>query len=61
MQETKYMRSKWGWVLDHDPYFNPNLSLHDLSITLAFPPTVGKPWRASRRFQEGVDQARVSL
>jgi GT2 family glycosyltransferase len=37
-QEVEYMRSKWSWALDHDPYFNPNLSLRDLSISLAFPP-----------------------
>lgn len=44
VQEVDYMRSKWGRVLDHDPYFNPNLSSHDLSISLAFPPAIHKPW-----------------
>jgi O-antigen biosynthesis protein len=46
-QEVEYMRAKWGWTLDHDPYFNPNLSLRSLSVSLAFPPAVDKPWRAS--------------
>jgi O-antigen biosynthesis protein len=47
-QEVEYMRMVWGPILDHDPYFNPNLSLHDLSISLAFPPAIEKPWRCSR-------------
>jgi glycosyltransferase involved in cell wall biosynthesis len=46
VQEIEYMRSKWGWTLDHDPYFNPNLSLHDLSVSLAFPPAIDKPWQS---------------
>lgn len=25
-QEVKYMRSKWGPILDNDPYYNPNLT-----------------------------------
>jgi glycosyltransferase involved in cell wall biosynthesis len=48
VQEIEYMRERWGWVLDHDPYFNPNLSLHDLSVSLAFPPSIDKPWRYDR-------------
>jgi hypothetical protein len=39
------MHAKWGWALQRDPYFNPNLSLRDLSISLAFPPAIHKPWR----------------
>ena len=46
-REVEYMRANWGPVLDRDPYFNPNLSLHDLSISLAFPPAIGKPWRSN--------------
>jgi O-antigen biosynthesis protein len=48
-QEVEHMRMNWGEVLDRDPYFNPNLSLRDLSISLAFPPAIDKPWRAARR------------
>lgn len=46
-QEVEYMQSKWGQALLHDPYFNPNLSLRDLSISLAFPPAIDKPWKSS--------------
>jgi len=46
MRENEYMRAQWGQVLDRDPYFNTNLSLRGLSISLAFPPAVGKPWRS---------------
>ena len=45
VQEIEYMQAKWGWALQRDPYFNPNLSLRDLSISLAFPPAIDKPWR----------------
>jgi len=46
VQEIEYMRAKWGWTLDHDPYFNPNLTRRDLSISFAFPPAIDKPWRS---------------
>jgi GT2 family glycosyltransferase len=54
LRENDYMRSRWGHILDRDPYFNPNLSLQDLSIGLAFPPSVPAPWRAA-----GDDNRRV--
>jgi hypothetical protein len=41
------MRARWGAVLDRDPYFNPNLSLWDPTVALAFPPRVPYPWRES--------------
>jgi len=47
-REIEYMRSRWGRALDRDPYFNPNLSLRDLSISLAFPPLIDKPWHSTR-------------
>jgi O-antigen biosynthesis protein len=43
--ENDYMRLRWGHILDRDPYFSPNLSRHDLSPSLAFPPAVRAPWR----------------
>jgi GT2 family glycosyltransferase len=43
--ENEYMRLRWGHILDRDPYFSPNLSRHDLSPSLAFPPAVRAPWR----------------
>ncbi len=45
LRENDYMRLRWGHILDRDPYFSPNLSRHDLSPTLAFPPAVRAPWR----------------
>jgi GT2 family glycosyltransferase len=36
--EIAYMRQRWGHLLDHDPYWNPNLSLFSTDIALAFPP-----------------------
>ena len=31
-------------ALQHDPAYNPNLSLDGESFTLAFPPRTAKPW-----------------
>lgn len=45
LRENDYMRLRWGHILDRDPYFSPNLSRHDLSPRLAFPPAVRAPWR----------------
>jgi len=43
--EANYMRKRWGLVLDHDPYYNPNLGLNRSDFGLAFPPRVDRPWR----------------
>ena len=43
-QEAAWMRERWGEVLDHDPYYNPNLSLEQ-PFAVAFPPRATKPWR----------------
>lgn len=40
-RELTHMRTRWGRRLDHDPYWNPNLSLHGCDILLAFPPRDG--------------------
>lgn len=32
--EFRYMRERWGGILDHDPYYNPNFSLADGSYNL---------------------------
>lgn len=37
-RETAYMRHRWGDLLDHDPAYNPNLSLQHEDFSLAFPP-----------------------
>jgi glycosyltransferase involved in cell wall biosynthesis len=48
LQEIEYMQLRWGWALHRDPYFNPNLSLRNVSVSLAFPPPIGKPWHYHR-------------
>jgi glycosyltransferase involved in cell wall biosynthesis len=37
-KESSFMYEKWAKVLPEDGYYNPNLSLENLDITLAFPP-----------------------
>jgi O-antigen biosynthesis protein len=51
-REIAIMRERWGEVLDHDPYLNPNLSLHSTEVALAFPPRIrrtGAPPRAREK------------
>lgn len=43
-REIAYMRERWGKVLDHDPFWNPNLSLESSDPQLSFPPRVSRPW-----------------
>ena len=45
LAEVDYMNSKWGGLLQRDPFYNPNLSLGEDLFTLAFPPRTTKPWR----------------
>ncbi len=42
--EIAYMRARWGETLDHDPYWNPNLSLSSGARNLAPFPRRPKPW-----------------
>ena len=43
--EVQAMSERWGEVLPHDPYYNPNLTLDDCNAGLAFPPRIEKPWQ----------------
>jgi glycosyltransferase involved in cell wall biosynthesis len=45
LAEVDYMKSKWGDMLQRDPFYNPNLSLGEDLFTLAFPPRTTKPWQ----------------
>jgi GT2 family glycosyltransferase len=46
LAEVDYMKSKWGAILQRDPFYNPNLSLDENLFTLAFPPRTTKPWQS---------------
>ncbi len=43
-REHGLMKERWGSLLKHDPYYNPNLDLRE-PWSLAFPPRVSYPWR----------------
>lgn len=44
-REVAYMRGRWGSMLDRDPAYNANLTLHNNSWPyLALAPRVDKPW-----------------
>lgn len=42
--ETRYMRGRWGKVLDNDPCYNPNLSLQSEFFEIAAKSRAHKPW-----------------
>jgi glycosyltransferase involved in cell wall biosynthesis len=46
LAEVEYMKTKWGDMLQRDPFYNPNLSLGENLFTLAFPPRTIKPWQS---------------
>ena len=41
LQEVRYMKQRWGPLLQRDPAYNPNLTLMDSDFSLAWPPRVG--------------------
>jgi glycosyltransferase involved in cell wall biosynthesis len=43
-KECEYMSTRWGEMLERDPYYNPNLSLQILTAGPAAPPRVSYPW-----------------
>ncbi len=47
LAEVDYMNSKWGDILQRDPFYNPDVSLGEDPFTLAFPPRTIKPWQSA--------------
>lgn len=45
-REARYMRERWGHLMHHDPFYNPNLSYERPDFSLSSAPTVMKPWSA---------------
>ncbi|MGH8654733.1 MAG: glycosyltransferase family 2 protein, partial [Gammaproteobacteria bacterium] len=43
-KEVGYMRSRWGHVMSHDPFYNPNLSHARPDFSLSHAPIVPTPW-----------------
>jgi len=44
-QEAELMRTRWGDLLLHDPYYSPNLTLDRVDFALAYPPRIPMPWQ----------------
>ncbi len=42
--EADYMRKRWRHVMQHDPFYNPNLNYKRADFTLNQAPAVEKPW-----------------
>lgn len=47
--EERFMKARWGRMLQEDPYYNPNFALDMAPFSLAFPP---RPW--------GTDSAQIN-
>lgn len=43
-READYMRSRWKPIMNHDPFYNPNLNYSRPDFTLSNAPRVNKPW-----------------
>jgi hypothetical protein len=46
-EESEFLLSRWGALIQNDPAYNPNLSLGEKRFELAFPPRVTLPWKKS--------------
>ncbi len=42
--EADYMRSQWADIMQHDPFYNQNLSYSRADFSLSHTPMVKKPW-----------------
>jgi len=54
MREMEFMKIRWGAQLDHDPTYNPNLTLLGEPFTLAFPP---REWQSLSIEHEAIEAA----
>ncbi len=43
-KEVAYMIRRWGHVMRHDPFYNPNLSYARPDFSLSHAPLVNRPW-----------------
>ncbi|MBY4867908.1 glycosyltransferase family 2 protein [Burkholderia anthina] len=47
-REVNYMRRRWAHVMQHDPYYNPNLNYLQANFALSATPGVSRPWSSRR-------------
>ena len=43
-REVQFICKRWQHVLDHDPFYNPNLSYERPDFSLSLAPLVARPW-----------------
>ena len=46
-REVAYMTARWGHVMRHDPFYNPNLSYARPDFSLSHAPLLQRPWEKS--------------
>ncbi|MEF8698099.1 MAG: glycosyltransferase [Candidatus Accumulibacter sp. UW20] len=44
-REVRFMRRRWQHLLQHDPFYNPNLSYERPDFSLSHSPVIAWPWR----------------
>ena len=49
LKEAEYLKTRWSQLIQHDPFYSPNLTLSSGDFSLAFPPRLRKPWQAHQQ------------
>ena len=47
--ESEWMRTRWGMLLDNDPFYGPNFDHLTADYRLAFPPNRVSPWMREKK------------
>lgn len=56
-----FMRTRWGELLQRDPAYNPNLTLDEEDLALAWPPRIAPPWEGGTASYDELSDGRFSL
>lgn len=51
-KESRTMKTRWGETLNHDPYYNPNLTIQSEDFKLATPPRAARPWNQASKIKK---------
>ncbi|MBV9754500.1 MAG: glycosyltransferase [Hyphomicrobiales bacterium] len=59
-KEIAHIRARWGKMLDRDPFWNPNLSLHSNFPRISMPPQITRPWLTKVACQDRTARQKAS-
>lgn len=60
-REIEYMRRQWGYLIENDPAYSPNLSLDRWNCQLAWPPRISPLIRIARRTPASVTSSEKAI